>query len=37
MIDPTFWNINRLFILSFKDGEDDVRQDIFLMSIKSHW
>ena len=23
MIDPTFRNINRLFVLSFKNGDDD--------------
>ena len=23
MIDPTFWNINRLFVLSFTNGDND--------------
>ena len=29
MIDPTFRNINRLFVLSFKNGDDDPRIDSF--------
>ena len=29
IIDPPFRNINRLFVLSFKDGGDDTRRDSF--------
>ena len=29
IIDPPFRNINRLFVLSFKDGDDDTRRDSF--------
>ena len=29
MIDPTFRNINRLFVLSFKNNTDDPRRDSF--------
>ena len=29
MIDPTFRNINRLFVLSFKIGNDDSLRDSF--------
>ena len=29
MIDPTFRNINRLFVLSFKDGNDGPTRDSF--------
>ena len=33
MIDPTFRNINRLFVQSFKAGENDLTK-ILLLSIK---
>ena len=29
LIDPTFRNINRLFILSFKNGNNDPTRDSF--------
>ena len=29
LIDPTFRNINRLFVLSFKNGNDDPSRDVF--------
>ena len=29
MINPTFRNINRLFIISFNNGDDDTKGDIF--------
>ena len=29
MIDPTFRNINRLFVLSFKNGDDDPARNSF--------
>ena len=29
LIDPTFRNINRLFVLSFKNGDDDPTRDSF--------
>ena len=29
MIDPTFRNINRLFVLSFKNGDDDPTRNSF--------
>ena len=29
MIDPAFRNINRLFVLSFKNGNDDPTKDFF--------
>ena len=29
MIDPTFININRLFVLSFKNGNNDPTRDYF--------
>ena len=29
MTDPTFKNVNRLFNLSFKNGEDDLTRDSF--------
>ena len=29
MIDPTFRNINRLFVLSFKNGDNDPTRDSF--------
>ena len=29
MIDPAFRNINRLFVLSFKNGENDPTRDSF--------
>ena len=29
MIDPTFRNINRLFILSFKNGDNDPTRDSY--------
>ena len=29
LIDPTFRNINRLFVLSFKNGNDDPTKDSF--------
>ena len=29
LIDPTFRNINRLFVLSFKNGDDDPRIESF--------
>ena len=29
MTDPTFRNINRLFVLSFKNGNDDLARDSF--------
>ena len=29
MIDPTFRNINRLFVLSFKNGDDDPTSNSF--------
>ena len=29
LIDPTFRNINRLFVLSFKNGNDDPKRDSF--------
>ena len=29
MIDPTFKNINRLFVLSFKNGNDDPAKNYF--------
>ena len=29
MIDPTFKNINRLFVLSFKNGNDDPTKNYF--------
>ena len=29
MTDPTFRNINRLFVLSFKNGNDDPTRDPF--------
>ena len=29
MIDPTFRNINRLFVLSFTNGDDDIKRDSF--------
>ena len=29
MIDPTFRNVNRFFIFSFKNGEDDPTRDAF--------
>ena len=29
MTDPTFRNINRLFALSFKNGNDDPTRDLF--------
>ena len=30
MIDPTFRNINRLFVLSFKNGNDDPSRNPFV-------
>ena len=32
MIDPTFRNINRLFVLSFKNDDNDLTRDSFVMS-----
>ena len=29
MIDPTFWNINRLYVLSFENGNNDPTRDSF--------
>ena len=29
LIDPTFWNINRLFVFSFKNGNDDPKRNSF--------
>ena len=29
LMDPTFWNIDRLFVLSFKNGNDDPTRDSF--------
>ena len=29
LIDPTFLNINRLFVLSFKNGNNDLTRDSF--------
>ena len=36
LIDPTFRNINRLFVLSFKNGDDDPTRnscDIYYMTL----
>ena len=30
MIDPTFRNINRLFVLSFKNDDNDLTRDSFM-------
>ena len=32
MIDPIFRNINRLFVLSFKNDDNDLTRDSFVMS-----
>ena len=32
MIDPTFRKINRLFVLSFKNDDNDLTRDSFVMS-----
>ena len=29
MVDPTFRNINRLFVLSFKNGDSDPTRNFF--------
>ena len=36
LIDPKFRNINRLFALSFKNGDDDPTKRFFLTSITWH-
>ena len=36
MNDPIFMNTNRLFILSFKNGDDDLRE-IVLISVTHHF
>ena len=35
LIDPAFRNINRLFILSFKNGSN-IQQEILLISVTCH-
>ena len=37
MIDPTFWNIKRMFILSFKNRDNDPARRFFDKSFKCHY
>ena len=36
MIDPTFRNINTMFALSFRNGDDDPTRMILMMIITFH-
>ena len=35
MIDPAFRNVNRLFVLSFKNGDDDPARNSFYVYYRS--